>query len=169
MRLAVSKLLELAFPMARLAYGCWIQFSGVWLCAAIRMRLNKVAPHLAVPNGVSLRSRALHLRSLRKGLGISTKKNESNPHSRSERRAGKTTLARNLSVAASLDGRKVLCLDLDPQGSLRGWWESREAETPAMLDRDPAPHALRATLDAAKAQFDLCIIDTPPAAPEWLI
>ncbi len=39
---------------------------------------------------------------------------------------------------------------------------------PAMLDRDPAPHALKATLDAAKAQFDLCIIDTPPAAPEWL-
>ncbi len=37
-----------------------------------------------------------------------------------------------------------------------------------MLDRDPAPHALRATLDAAKARFDLCIIDTPPAAPEWL-
>lgn len=33
---------------------------------------------------------------------------------------------------------------------------------------DPAPHALKATLDAAKAQFDLCIIDTPPAAPEWL-
>ena len=71
-------------------------------------------------------------------------------------------------MAAALDGRKVLCLDLDPQGSLRGWWESREADTPAMLDRDPAPHALRATLDAAKAQFDLCIIDTPPAAPEWL-
>ena len=82
--------------------------------------------------------------------------------------AGKTTLARNLSVVASLDGRKVLCLDLDPQGSLRGWWESRQAETPAMLARDPTPHALRATLDAAKAQFDLCIIDTPPAAPEWL-
>jgi len=27
---------------------------------------------------------------------------------------------------------------------------------------------LRATLEAAKAQFDLCIIDTPPAAPGWL-
>lgn len=53
--------------------------------------------------------------------------------------AGKTTLARNLSVAASRDGLKVLCLDLDPQGSLRAWWESREADTPAMLDRDPAP------------------------------
>ncbi|MBC6408764.1 MAG: ParA family protein [Rhodobacteraceae bacterium] len=44
--------------------------------------------------------------------------------------AGKTTLARNLSVAAALDRKRVLCLDLDPQGSLRGWWESREAETP---------------------------------------
>ena len=82
--------------------------------------------------------------------------------------AGKTTLARNLSVAASQDGLRVLCLDLDPQGSLRAWWESRDADTPAMLARDPAPHALKATLDAAKAQFDLCIIDTPPAAPEWL-
>lgn len=82
--------------------------------------------------------------------------------------AGKTTLARNLSVAAAQDGLRVLCLDLDPQGSLRAWWESRDADTPAMLDRDPAPHALKATLEAAKAQFDLCIIDTPPAHPEWL-
>ena len=53
--------------------------------------------------------------------------------------SGKTTLARNLSVAATEDGRNVLCLDLDPQGSLRGWWESREADTPFMLDRDPLP------------------------------
>ena len=37
-----------------------------------------------------------------------------------------------------------------------------------MLDRDPAPDVLGATLNAAQAQFDLCIIDTPPAAPEWL-
>lgn len=37
-----------------------------------------------------------------------------------------------------------------------------------MLDRDPAPHALKATLEAAEAQFGICIIDTPPAAPEWL-
>ena len=81
--------------------------------------------------------------------------------------AGKTTLARNLAVAAVQNGRTVLCLDLDPQGSLRAWWESREADTPAMLARDPAPDAIRATLNAAQAQFDLCIIDTPPAAPEW--
>ena len=82
--------------------------------------------------------------------------------------SGKTTLARNLSVAATEDGRNVLCLDLDPQASLRGWWESREADTPSMLDRDPLPNALRASLSAAQKRFDLCIIDTPPAASEWL-
>ena len=94
---------------------------------------------------------------------------ENDTHSRSERRGRENDAWPAIyPLPPAQDGRKVLCLDLDPQGSLRGWWESREAETPAMLDRDPAPHALRATLDAAKAQFDLCIVDTPPAAPEWL-
>ena len=82
--------------------------------------------------------------------------------------AGKTTLARNIAVAASQDGLRVLCFDLDPQGSLRAWWEGRQADTPAMLERDPSPEALRATLKAAHAKFDLCVIDTPPAAPEWM-
>lgn len=82
--------------------------------------------------------------------------------------AGKTTLARNLSVAAVQDGRTVLCLDLDPQGSLRAWWESCEADMPAMLEQDPAPQVLSVTLDAAQVRFDLCVIDTPPAASEWL-
>ena len=82
--------------------------------------------------------------------------------------SGKTTLTRNLAVAAVENGRNVLCLDLDPQGSLRGWWESREADSPSMLDRDPLPDVLRTTLDAARERFDLCIIDTPPAASEWL-
>ncbi len=54
---------------------------------------------------------------------------------------GKSTLARNLSVVALTDGRNVLYRDLDPQGSLiREWRDSREADTPAMLDRDPPPH-----------------------------
>ena len=82
--------------------------------------------------------------------------------------AGKTTLTRNLAVAAAEDGRHVLCLDLDPQGSLRGWWESREADSPSMLDRDPLPAEIRAAIGAARERFDLCIIDTPPAASEWL-
>ena len=77
--------------------------------------------------------------------------------------SGKTTLVRNLAVAAVRDGRSVLCLDLDPQGSLRSWWESRAAEEPAMLDRAPAPDLLERALGAAGAEFDLCLLDTPPA------
>ena len=82
--------------------------------------------------------------------------------------AGKTTLARNLAVAASEAGLKVLCLDLDPQGSLRGWWNRREAESPSMLDRDPQPVEITASLAAVTQAFDLCLIDTPPTRAEWL-
>lgn len=82
--------------------------------------------------------------------------------------AGKTTLARNISVAAAEDGKRVLCLDLDPQQSFRQWWQAREADMPVMLTSDPAPHALKDTLAAANGRFDLVVIDTPPAAPAWL-
>ena len=82
--------------------------------------------------------------------------------------AGKTSLSRNLAVAAAADGENVLCVDLDPQGSLRSWWQARLDENPAMLEADPAPAALRKTLQAAAKVFDLAVIDTPPAAPVWL-
>ena len=82
--------------------------------------------------------------------------------------AGKTTLSRNLAVAAAADKENVLCVDLDPQGSLRSWWQARLDENPAMLEADPAPAALRKTLQAAAKVFDLAVIDTPPAAPVWL-
>ena len=82
--------------------------------------------------------------------------------------AGKTTLTRNLAVAASQDGLKVLCVDLDPQASLRGWWERREADAPSMLDRDPQPAEIKASLAAVSQAFDLCLIDTPPTRAEWL-
>lgn len=82
--------------------------------------------------------------------------------------SGKTTLARNLAVAAAQDGQRVLALDLDPQQSLRAWWQGRESDAPMMLADDPAPQMLGATLEAAQGSFDLVVIDTPPAAPSWL-
>jgi chromosome partitioning protein len=51
--------------------------------------------------------------------------------------AGKSTLARNLAVAAG-DGAALV--DTDPQGSLTDWWNRRQAEAPALarLDGDMA-------------------------------
>lgn len=82
--------------------------------------------------------------------------------------AGKTTLARNLSVAASQASQRVLALDLDPQQSLRQWWQRRENVAPMMLAQDPTPHEINAALNAVHRHFEIAVIDTPPAAPSWL-
>lgn len=82
--------------------------------------------------------------------------------------SGKTTLTRSLAVAASQEGRRVLMLDLDPQQSLREWWQGREGEAPVMLDADPPPGRLGATLDAVRPRFDVVLVDTPPSVSPWL-
>ena len=51
----------------------------------------------------------------------------------------------NMAVAAAQDGQRVLALDLDPQQSLRAWWQGRENDAPMML-ADGTP---RETLTAA--------------------
>ena len=82
--------------------------------------------------------------------------------------SGKSTITRNLAVVAGRDAQQVLCLDLDPQQTLRRWWEAREGDEPGMLAADPPPERLPPTLQAAAERFDLCLIDTPPAASDWL-
>lgn len=72
---------------------------------------------------------------------------------------GKTTLAASLGVAAHEAGERVYLIDMDPQGSLMGWGERREAEEPA-VDRT-SPDKLTAALTALeKAGYSLVIIDT---------
>lgn len=76
--------------------------------------------------------------------------------------AGKTSLARNLAVAATAGGRRVVLLDLDPQKTLTAWWNSRTADFPELVEAHGTLAATVQALDAAG--FDWCVIDTPPAA-----
>lgn len=78
---------------------------------------------------------------------------------------GKTTLAVSLAIAAQEAGEKVLALDLDPQGSLAAWGESRKADAPH-VERVPPSHiaTLPQTLQGLSAQgFTLTILDTAGA------
>lgn len=75
---------------------------------------------------------------------------------------GKTTLAASLAVAAAQAGEKVVALDLDPQGSLGAWGDTRTADAPA-VDRLPADRLdeLPAILEALKAEgYTVAILDT---------
>jgi chromosome partitioning protein len=77
--------------------------------------------------------------------------------------SGKSTLAVHLAVIAQATGRRTVIVDLDPQRSAAGWWETRTAETPEMVEATPGE--LRAVLDAARADgVALCVIDTRPSA-----
>ncbi|WP_375263916.1 AAA family ATPase [Palleronia sp.] len=83
--------------------------------------------------------------------------------------AGKTTVSWNIAAAASATGLRVLMVDLDPQQSLRHWWDRREESEPQMLAEDPAVSELPSVVDAAAEQFDVLVIDTPPAADAWVV
>lgn len=74
---------------------------------------------------------------------------------------GKSTLALNLAVAAQADGHKVVVIDLDPQGTAAAWYETRSAETPALLDHNQAGKLAETLPKLAKAGFTLAVIDTP--------
>jgi chromosome partitioning protein len=73
---------------------------------------------------------------------------------------GKTSLAVSLAVAAEATGKTVLLIDLDPQASACRWGDRRIAETPPVIDAQPARLAT-ALAKALQAGFDLAIIDTP--------
>jgi chromosome partitioning protein len=77
--------------------------------------------------------------------------------------SGKSTLAVHLAVIAQASGRRTVIIDLDPQRSAAGWWETRTADTPEMVEATPGD--LRAVLDAARDDgVDLAVVDTRPSA-----
>lgn len=74
--------------------------------------------------------------------------------------SGKTTLAVNCAVAAGLKRKKVLIVDLDPQGSAEGWYQDRDADSPKLVKIDS--WSLPDAIVSAKANgFDYVLIDTP--------
>jgi chromosome partitioning protein len=76
--------------------------------------------------------------------------------------AGKSTLAACLAVAAQEAGERVFLVDMDPQGSLLSWGQSRDAETPLVDTITPVKlEAALATL--AGNGYTLAMIDTAGA------
>jgi chromosome partitioning protein len=73
---------------------------------------------------------------------------------------GKSTLALSLAVAAEAGGQKVCVLDLDPQGTSAGWYETRSAATPAVVSADQAGSLTDTIGKLAKADYSLVVIDT---------
>lgn len=83
--------------------------------------------------------------------------------------SGKTTLTLSLAVAAVLEGRTTLVIDLDTQGTACSWHDRRKTggkgANPIVIDAQP--HRLADTLKQARANgVEFVLIDTPPRAAD---
>lgn len=76
---------------------------------------------------------------------------------------GKTTLTTCLAVAAQQSGKRVVILDTDPQGTASEWWESRELDTPYLLEVK-GDEIAQAVQSAQAEGYDLVLVDTPARA-----
>ena len=75
--------------------------------------------------------------------------------------SGKSTTAASVAVAAFQQGRRVFMLELDQQGTLSDWVESRQADTGPEFERIDATALPKALATLKDAGFDLVVIDTP--------
>lgn len=78
---------------------------------------------------------------------------------------GKTTLAVSLAVAAELDGKQAVVIDLDPQATACNWSDRRKEKAPFVFDAQPSRLA-NALEKAAESGIDFAVIDTPPRAEQ---
>jgi len=76
---------------------------------------------------------------------------------------GKSTLTVSLGIALWQEGRRVLLVDADPQGTLRTWAAraaARDLEGPPVVAIEG--RALRRDLPMVAEGFDVVLVDTPP-------
>lgn len=80
--------------------------------------------------------------------------------------AGKTTLAAHLAVAFRQLGRSVAIVDIDPQGSLSHWYETRRARNSAveLTHSRIAGWRTAAEVERLARVHDMVVIDSPPHA-----
>jgi chromosome partitioning protein len=78
--------------------------------------------------------------------------------------SGKTTLAAHLAVTIERSGcGPTVLIDLDPQATLSGWWNRRDAEAPACAAAASLGALPDKLAELAEAGFAWAVIDTPPA------
>ena len=77
--------------------------------------------------------------------------------------AGKTTIAVNLAVYASLQGASVAILDIDPQASASSWADLRQSDEPVTILL-PATRLDKALQSAANNGADFVFIDSAPSS-----
>src|SRR5208337_966690 len=77
--------------------------------------------------------------------------------------SGKTTVAINLSIAATQAGKSVMLVDASPQRSVMKWANIRGTGSPETV-ASIAPDLLKLLAGAERDGFDLVIVDTSPHA-----
>jgi chromosome partitioning protein len=75
--------------------------------------------------------------------------------------SGKSTLSASIAVAAFQQGRRVFMLELDRQGTLSDWIESRQAEGGPDFERIDASALDKALATLESSGYELAIVDTP--------
>lgn len=77
----------------------------------------------------------------------------------------KTTLSISLACAGVEAGKETLLIDLDPQATACKWGDRRKAESPIVLDAQPA-RLVNALQKAKEGGIQLAVIDTPPRSAD---
>lgn len=79
--------------------------------------------------------------------------------------AGKTTAATNIARALQLEGRSVLLVDTDPQGSVRDWAAAADDQPVPVVALD-RPKLLQRDIGTLSAPYDWVVIDGAPQLQE---